>query len=177
MDRDVSRLMELFRERGAILYGDFTFASGVKSKNKIDAEPVLKDAEGAELVGRLVGNKILELEKEHGTNCEIAGVYWGGARVAELAANYLGRKCVSLNHKKGEVMGDLRPAEYIVCEDVTTKASSIIKCLEQFVRPKNAIVKNTVTIVDRTEGAVENLANLGIRHHYFFTKGQLGVKS
>jgi len=79
-----------------------------------------------------------------------------------------------------EVAGKIYPTEYVMCEDVTTLASSIKKCLyllqsEYIFLPNKPFVKNTVAIVDRQEGAVENLAALGITHHYFLTKQYLGI--
>lgn len=176
MEKDVERLIEIFKnEPGAIQYGNFVFASGLKSNNKIDAEFVLKNEEGAKIIGKLVGSKILELEKKNGKEYRIAGVANGGAKVAELAASVLGREYVSMNHKNGDVIGEIYPVEYVICEDVTTKASSIIKCYEKFILPRKAFAKHTITIIDRNEGAVENLAKLGIEHHFFITKQKLGV--
>ncbi len=174
-DRDVKRLIEIFHETGAIQYGEFHFAGGNDSNNKIDAEFVLKNEEGAEIIGRLVSGKILELEKINGKEYKIAGVANGGAKVAEMAAGFLERDYVSMNHKTGEVIGKIYPVELVICEDVTTLASSIIKCYEKFIIPRKAFAKHTITVVDRNEGAVENLADIGIEHHYFLTKQHLGV--
>ncbi len=172
---DIGRLIEIFHETGAIQFGDYVFAGGNHSNNKIDVDFVLKNEEGAEIIGRLVSSKILELEEMNGKEYEIAGVARGGAKVAELAAGVLGRDYASLNHKNGEVIGELYPDEYVICEDVTTKASSIINCYNMFVVPKKATVKHTIAVADRNEGAVKNLSDIGIEHEYFLTKEQLGV--
>ncbi len=174
-DRDVKRLIEIFHETGAIQFGKYHFAGGNDSNNKIEAELVLKNEEGAEIIGKLVSGKILELEGINGKEYRIAGVANGGAKVAELAAGFLGRDYVSLNHKTGKVIGEIYPVEHVICEDVTTLASSIRKCYEKFILPKKAFTKHTITVVDRKEGAVKNLANIGIDHQYFLTKEQLGV--
>jgi orotate phosphoribosyltransferase len=176
MRRDVARLIEIFHnETGAIQYGNYVFASGRKSNNKIDAEFVLKNEEGAEIIGKLVGSKILDLEKRNRKKYEIAGVANGGAKVAGLAAGVLGREYVSLNHKTGKVTGEICPVEHIICEDVTTLGSSIRKCCEKFILPRKAFAKHSITVVDRDEGAVKILAKLGIKHKYFITKQQLGI--
>jgi len=176
MRGDIERLIEIFKiTPGAIRFGSYVFASGNHSNNKIDAEFVLKSDEGAEIIGKLVGSKILDIEKRNRKKYEISGVANGGAKVAEFAANFLGREYVSLNHKTDEVIGEIYPVEYIICEDVTTKASSIEKCWKKFIVPKKAFAKHAITVVDRDEGAVENLSKIGIEHHRFLTKQQLGV--
>jgi len=180
MQSDVERLIEIFKnEPGAIQHAEpgkpFHFAGGNDSNNKIEAELVLKNEEGAEIIGKLVGSKIIDLEKRNRKKYEIAGVANGGARVAEMAAGFLVRDYVSLNHKTGELIGKIYPVEHVICEDVTTLASSIKKCYEKFILPKKAFAKHTITVVDRNEGAVENLAKLGIEHHYFITKERLGI--
>lgn len=176
MQSDIDRLIEIFKNTpGAIKYGSFVFAGGNSSNNKIDAEFVLKNEEGAEIIGKIVGSKIIDLEKRNRKKYEIAGVANGGAKVAELAAGVLGRNYISLNHKTGEVIGKIYPVEHVICEDVTTLASSIIRCYEKLILPRKAFAKHTITVVDRDEGAVKNLAKLGIEHHYFITKHQLGV--
>ncbi len=174
---DIEKLIEIFKsEPGAIQYGDFIFAGGNKSKNKIDAKSVLKNKEGAEIIGRLVSGKILELEEIYWKEYRIAGVANGGAKVAELAADVLGRDYVSLDpHENGKIIGDIHPIEHIICEDVTTLASSIKKCYEKFMLPKKAFARHAIGVVDRNEGASENLAKLGIEYHYFLKKEQLGV--
>ncbi len=178
MSSEIQRLIKIFHETGAIQYAEgepFILASGKESEYCIDAEPVLLNDEGSEIVGRLVSRKILELEGINNKKYELAGVYWGGAKVADLAAGALGRDYVSMNYKTGEVNGEIQPVEYIGIEDVVTVASSFIKCLNQFIYPRNATMKNTIAIVDRQEGAAENLAALGITHHYFLTKQDLGI--
>lgn len=180
MQSDIDRLVEIFKNtHGAIQHAEpgkpFVFASKRKSNNKIDAEFVLKNEEGAEIIGRLVGRKILGLEKRNRKKYEIAGVANGGAKVAKLAAGALGRNYVSLNYKNGEVIGKIYPVEYIICEDITTTAFSIMQCYEKLIVPKKAFAKHAVAVVDRDEGAAENLAGIGMEHHHFIKKRQLGV--
>ncbi len=178
---DIDRLIEIFKTTpGAIRHAKpgepIVFASGLHSYNKIDAEFVLKNEEGAEIIGRLVSGKILELEKKNGKEYRIAGVANGGAKVAELAAGVLGRGYVNLNHKTGEVKGEIcEGMGCIICEDVTTLASSIKKCYEKFIVPKKAFARHAITVVDRNEGAVKSLADLDIELGCFITKQQLGV--
>lgn len=178
MKKDVERLIEIFKnEPGAIQYGNFVFASGLKSNNKIDAEFVLKNEEGAKIIGKLAGSKILDLEKRNKKKYEIAGVANGGAKVAELAAGVLGREYVSMDpHDGGGIVGEIYEGmDCIICEDVTTTGSSIRKCYEKFILPRKAFAKHAIAVVDRNEGAVEILGKLGIKHEYFITKKQLGV--
>ncbi len=174
MQNYIRRLADIFHETGAIKYGNFTLASGKKSKYKIDAEIVLDNDEGAGIISNLFSKKIAELESENKKEYRIAGVAKGGAKVAEIVSKALGRDYVSLNHKNNEVIGRIDKTEHVILEDVTTTGGSIIKCYEMFLYP-TAPVKNTIAIVDRQEGAAENLAKLGIKHYYFLTKEDLGI--
>lgn len=61
MGRDVGRLIEIFHGTGAIQYAEpgkpFVFASKRKSNNKIVADTVLKNKEGAEIVGLIISSQ------------------------------------------------------------------------------------------------------------------------
>lgn len=183
MDGDIKRLIEIFKTTpGAIQYAEpgkpFIFASKRKSNVKIFADAVLDNEEGAEIIGRLVSGKILELEEIDGKEYKIAGVANGGAKVAELATGVLGRRYVSVNpHDGGGVVGEIYEGmNCIMCEDVTTVGSSILKCYERFLKPKKAAIRHTIAIVDRQEGAGENIWNkLKAKHNYFLTKQELDV--
>ncbi len=182
MQNDIGRLIDIFKsEPDAILHAKpgnpFHFAGGNLSYIKINAESVLKNNEGAEIIGRLVSGKILELEKRYNAEYKIAGVANGGAKVAELAAGFIGRDYISLDpHDGGGVIGEIYEGmNCIICEDVTTKASSIRKCYERFIVPKKAFAKHAITVVDRSEGAAENLAGIDIKLDYLIEKRQLGV--
>jgi orotate phosphoribosyltransferase len=175
---DRQRLIEIFKrpELKAIQYGTVISASEKPITYKIDAEPVLKHPEGREIIGRLVSDYILRLEEKSRRMYQIAGVYKGGAVVAELAAHALGRNHVGLDYKTGKTDGTLLPADSLICEDVTRIGSSITKCMYSFMIPKRIAVRNTISVVDREEGAAENLLyEFGITHHFFITKTELGI--
>ena len=57
------RLRELFLER-AVQFGDFTLASGLKSRYYINSKKVLFHAEAITLLGELLNEATLDLEME-----------------------------------------------------------------------------------------------------------------
>src|SRR5579884_316098 len=60
----------------------------------------------------------------------------------------------------------------LIIDDVSTSGNSIMDIANKL-RSAGCIVKDALVLVDRMEGAIQNLKNNGIRLHYFATINEL----
>ncbi|MCD6368013.1 MAG: orotate phosphoribosyltransferase [Candidatus Aenigmarchaeota archaeon] len=162
------RLAKLIKEWDCIKYGSFVLASGRRSNYKIDLDALFENPEGKRLAGEMGAMELKKLG-----DYEIAGVYRGGSLFAEAVSERLNKDYVSVDYKRNVIEGDIKPKEYVIFEDVTTTGGSVLKVatiLRDYVD-----VRNAITVVDRQEGAFENLRENGIRLHSLLTKQDLGI--
>ena len=175
-----SRLKEILLEK-AIKFGDFTLASGQKSKYYINCKMATLDSEGLNLIAELM------LDKLEGIGCDaVGGLTLGadpivGAMVA-LAHNrgrqltgFIVRKESKDHGTKSLVEGPLAEGSRVaIIEDVATTGGSAMKAIESAQAQKCRIVKILV-IVDRRQGAEEKFAALGLPFDPIFRKEDLGL--
>ena len=166
------RLIELVR-RLSYKEGDFTLASGKKSRFYVDLKNTTLHPEGAALIGELAVEKILtEKIKVQG----VGGLTLGADPLAtsvSLAAfgkklnwpAFIVRKEPKDHGTEKYIEGgdNLPPgAEVLVLEDVVTTGGSSLKAIE---RLKSAGFKPTtvLTVVDREAGGREVFEKIGVR--------------
>ncbi len=172
-----ARLRDMIADK-SILRGHFKLAAGGNSDIFFDMKQTLLLPEGLTLVGSLMLEMILGSEAtavgglELGA-CPIVGAIaqasYGGPR--EIAAFYVRKqpkKTGTKEHIEGYRVGDHK-AVYMV-EDVSTTGSSVIKSVEAVKRETDCTVAGVLTVVDRQQGAVEALANIGLRLTALFSK-------
>ena len=66
-------------------------------------------------------------------------------------------------------------ARVVMLEDVITTGGSTLKAIEALQREKQAEVVKVIAMVDRLQGARQNLAEAGYRFEAVFTIEELGV--
>lgn len=153
-------LEKLLKERGALMFGDFTLTSGKKSSyyvniKKAYTEPAVL-ARIAEEMAMLVNGQ------------RVAGVALGAIPI--LVAVSL-RKGVpfsmirkeSKEHGTGaKIEGDIVAGETVdIVEDVTTTGGSVLSAVK-LIRESGGQVESVIVVVDRGEGAAEMLEKEGI---------------
>lgn len=168
-----AQLLKLIREK-SYREGDFTLASGKKSRFYIDMKATTLSAEGAFLIGRLC----VDLIQKKFPGAEITGV--GGltlgadpiATAVSLAAfgqgidwpAYIVRK-EAKEHGTGrfvEGRENLKSGgKVIVLEDVVTTGGSSIKAIERL-RAEGYDPVAVLTVVDREEGGEAALKATGL---------------
>jgi len=164
------RLIERFHKLNTIEYGNFILASGRQSHYKIYADTVLSDSEGRQLIGELALQKLPRREYK------LAGVYAGGWEFAKILGAHTGKRTIRVDPHKRTINGDIVEGDYVVvCEDVTTAASSINKCVD-LLREHGNEVDYALTVVDRQEDAADNLVAIGIRLAWLLTKTDLRIE-
>ncbi len=160
----------------SLLSGQFTLASGKPSGFFFDMKKTMFDPEGASLVGELIYDLVAG-----DSDCKaIGGLELGAVPIAVAVAMksagtkrpidaFFVRKEVKDHGTAKLIDGNFTPGStVIVLEDVTTTGGSAMKAVKA-VRAQGGIVAKIVTIVDRLEGARENLGKEGLELVSLFT--------
>lgn len=161
----------------AYLEGDFTLRSGKKSKYYLDkylfeACPDILAALGKEFAGYVTDDVTL-----------IAGAELGGVALAAATAMETGKNWVIIrNSKKGYgtgkmVEGILKADDVVLLvEDIATTGGQVIEAAK-IITDTGARVKKIVCVIDRKQGAEENITQAGFEFESILTKTDLGIKN
>lgn len=152
-------LPELLVRYRAVEFGDFTLASGAKSPYYIDVKSAVTHPDLlAAIASQVAGSHEFDV---------IAGVTVGGVPLA-VAVSIASRKpyAVIRSSSKGHgkqdlIIGEVRGKNVLLIEDVTTSGGSALYGIE-ILRAAGARADRVVTVVDREQGAGQNLRNHGV---------------
>jgi orotate phosphoribosyltransferase len=174
------RLLRLLLER-SFRVGDFTLASGQRSRYYIDCRTTSMHAEGQYLVGRLG----LEALEEAGLRPEsVGGLTMGADPVAYAIAHaswQAGRPIHAFSvRKEAKAHGAARQIEgcfaagqrVVVIEDVITSGGSALRACEA-VREAGGEVLAVLAVVDREEGGRQAIEASGYAVLSLFRVGEL----
>ena len=173
-----ARLLDIIRQR-SLLRGTFKLVSGATSNYYLDMKPTTFHPEGATLIAEIICGML-----EGDTDVDsIGGLELGAVPIvaAVCAQSFHSRPVngyVVRKEKKGhgtdqKIDGNFKPNTTVVLiEDVTTKGGSVMQAVN-VVRAQGATVKKIITIVDRLEGAEENLKKEGLVLAPIFTTRDL----
>jgi len=160
----------------AYLEGDFVLRSGKRSKYYLDKYlfetcPDILNALGAEFAKYITDDVTL-----------IAGAELGGVALAAATALETGKNWVIIrNTKKGYgtgklVEGILKPGDIVLLvEDVATTGGQVLEAAK-VITEAGATVKKIVCVIDRKQGAAENITQAGYKFESILTKDDLGIK-
>jgi orotate phosphoribosyltransferase len=152
-------LQELLVRYKAIEFGEFTLASGAKSSYYIDVKSAVTHPDLLAAVAKKV-TEAYEFDV-------IAGVAVGGVPLAvavSLAAKkpYAIIRSAEKGHgKKDLVIGSVQGKNVLLIEDVTTSGGSALYGIE-VLRAAGARADRVITVVDREQGAGQNLLEHGV---------------
>jgi len=159
------RLREILRER-SLQFGDFTLASGRKSKFYFDSKHTTLDPEGAFLTARA----ILDLVRREGIDVEaIGGMTLGADPIVGAVVAVSHREEPPLRgfivRKEAKGHGTGRQVEaapppgtrVLIIDDVVTTAGSTLRAIAAAEQAELKVVA-VVCLVDREEGGAEALA-------------------
>ncbi|UCD28113.1 MAG: orotate phosphoribosyltransferase [Planctomycetota bacterium] len=159
----------------ALLHGDFTLRSGRKSKYYLDK--YLFEADPAIL--RELGERFARHITPSTTR--IAGAELGGVALAASTSMASGLPFVIIrNAKKGYgtqkmYEGKLEVADRILLvEDVATTGGQVVEAAKT-ISDAGAVVEKIVAVIDRQEGARENIESAGYTFDSLMTKTNLGI--
>ena len=160
----------------AYLEGDFTLRSGKKSKYYLDKYlfetcPGILKALGAEFAKYASDDVTL-----------IAGAELGGVALAAATAMETGKNWIIVrNSKKGYgtgkmIEGVLKADDVVLLvEDIATTGGQVLEAAK-VITEAGAKVSEIVCVIDRKQGAGENITAAGYKFESILTKDDLGIK-
>ncbi len=156
-------LAEALKECGAIKFGDFTLASGKKSRYYVD----IKKASTNPRILKLIARRISEILKSIPADY-IGCVALGGVPIAVAAALetelplIIIRKETKEYGMKGQIIGEFNKGSSVVMvEDVATTGGSVLNAIKTL-RDEGLIVNYVIVVVDREDGAGKALAEADV---------------
>jgi orotate phosphoribosyltransferase len=161
----------------AYLEGDFTLRSGKKSKYYLDKYlfetwPDILKALGKEFAKYVTGDVTL-----------IAGAELGGVALAAATAMQTNKNWIIIrNSKKGYGTGKLIEGKLnkgdvvLLVEDIATTGGQVLETAK-VITEAGATVKKIVAVIDRKQGADENITNAGYKFESILTKDDLGIRN
>jgi orotate phosphoribosyltransferase len=173
-DTDRDELIALIRER-SFRFGQFTLASGRTSNLYFNLKPTMLHPRGAELGARGLLAQIAPLRPDYVAGLElgaippIASLIAVGSQLGVPLHSFFVRKAAK-DHGTQQLVEGLAPDEtlngcdVVMIDDVATTGGSTLKAIE-VVRAAGGIVDHAVCLLDREEGAAENLAAHGVTLH------------
>ena len=171
------RLLEIIRQK-SFLRGQFKLASGAISDYYLDMKPTSFDPEGASLIAEIVCGKLVLDTADAIGGLELGAVPIVAAVCAHSWPSHPIKGFVVRKEKKGhgtdqKIDGNFTPGmKVVLIEDVTTKGGSVMQAVRA-VRAQGAQVMRIITIVDRQEGAKDNLKKEGLELDAIFTTADL----
>ncbi len=159
----------------ALLRGDFTLRSGRKSKYYLDkylfeAQPAILRELGQRFAGRISPQTTL-----------IAGAELGGVALAAATSMASGLPFVIIRNAKKDYgtkkmyEGKLSAGDTVLLvEDIATTGGQVLEAAKT-IAEAGAKVEKIVAVIDRQEGARENIEGAGHRFESLMTKTDLGI--
>ena len=156
-------LIDLLKENGVFLEGDFTLSSGKKSNYYINMKKAITEPEILSTISKLITQKI-DLDDID----KVAGPALGAVPI-DTAVSLESKLPLLMirKEKKGYgtsklIEGELNEGDnVIVVEDVSTTGGSLLKAIRA-INDNGGNVKRAFVVVDREEGAIETFEKEGI---------------
>ena len=160
----------------AYLEGDFTLRSGKKSKYYLDKYLF----ETCPDILKTLGEKFAKYVTDD-VNL-IAGAELGGIALAAATAMAANKNWIIVrNSKKGYGTGKMiegvlkKDDVVLLVEDVATTGGQVIEAAK-VITEAGAKIKKIICVIDRKQGAVENITTAGYKFESILTKDDLGIK-
>lgn len=166
----------------SLLRGTFTLRSGRTSSYYLDKYRFSTRPEILREVGVLLAERVARIEAESGAPvARLAGAELGGIPLVTVAGLNTGKPTIFIRNQKKDygtakqLEGEIQPGDRVVfLEDVATTAGQSLEAARSL-QDAGAEVVAIVTVIDRLEGARENVEGAGFRFEALFTKADLGV--
>lgn len=159
----------------AILHGEFTLRSGRTSTWYIDKYLFTTQPDILSALGELFAEKIPK-----GTTL-LAGAELGGIPLVTTAAMASDLPCIFIRNQKKEygtsnqLEGKLSSTDTVVIvEDVATTGGQVLEAATS-IQDCGASVVAIIAVIDRCEGARENIESAGFVFESLFTTADLGI--
>jgi len=179
---DLKAKLLVLLNKEALKRGSFVLSSGKTSNYYLDGRVITLDPEGAYLVGSI----ILELTKEDKV-AAIGGPTLGADPIVGAIAalshinqiplkTFIVRKSAKDHGTQRQVEGPgiTKGMKVILVDDVATTGKALIEAKEALDKI-GVVVSRAIVIVDRLEGAKENLAKVGLPLQSIFNIEDFGL--
>jgi orotate phosphoribosyltransferase len=159
----------------ALLHGQFTLRSGRQSNYYLDKYRFETQPDILAALGKLFAERV------RANVDRIAGAELGAVPLAAATAMACGKPCVFIRNRKKDygtaqqIEGILKPGETVlIVEDVLTTGGQVLEAARAL-REAGAKIDRIVAVIDRLEGARQNIEHAGIAFESLFTSKDLGV--
>lgn len=159
----------------SLLHGEFTLRSGRKSNYYLDKYRFETQPDVLIELGKLFAARIPPQVQR------IAGAELGAVALAAATSMASGKPFVIIRNQKKDygtsklIEGILEPGESVmIVEDVLTTGGQVIEAAKT-VEAAGARVERIVAVIDRLEGAQENIQSAGYAYESLFTTKDLGI--
>ena len=163
---NMNGIEEALRDCGALQFGDFTLASGAKSKYYIDIKRASTDPKVLKRIaeGMAANLKASGLEVDRIAGIVLGSVPLAAALSLETGIPYVMVRKEKKDHGTGKLIeGVLNEGDRVlVVEDVITSAGSSVKGIETL-RAAGARITDVYSVIDREAGGPEALAQIGVK--------------
>jgi orotate phosphoribosyltransferase len=164
-------LIDALRDADAVKYGEFELSHGGTSNYYVDKYVFETDPRCLELIAEAFAQRVADTK--------LAGVALGGVPMVAVTSVETGLPYVIARKQAKEygtgnrIEGELQAGEeVVVIEDIATTGQSAIDAAEAL-RAAGAVVERVLVVVDREEGARENLADHDLRLESLVTASDL----
>lgn len=161
----------------ALLRGQFTLRSGRKSSYYLDKYLFETQPDILAALGRLFAQRIGRLE---GVD-RLAGAELGGIPLVAAASMACGKPAVYIRNQKKEygtgkqLEGKLEAGDrLVIVEDIATTGGQVLEAAK-LLKSLGAQVVRIIAVIDRQEGARENIEREGFQFESLFNKADLGI--
>jgi orotate phosphoribosyltransferase len=159
----------------SLLRGEFTLRSGRKSNYYLDKYLFETQPDVLAALGKLFAERVTaDINR-------IAGAELGAVALAAITAIECKKPFVIIRNQKKDygttklVEGKIEPGEKImIVEDVLTTGGQVIEAARSIEAVDGKVVK-IVAVIDRLEGARQNIESAGYTFESLFTTRELGV--
>ncbi|HWB55026.1 MAG TPA: orotate phosphoribosyltransferase [Tepidisphaeraceae bacterium] len=160
----------------ALLHGEFTLRSGRKSNYYLDKYRFETQPDVLLALGKLFAEHV-------GPQVDrIAGAELGAVPLAAATSMACGKPCVFIRNQKKDygtaklVEGVLEKGETVmIVEDVLTTGGQVLEACKSL-QALGVKIDRIVGVIDRMEGARENIESAGYRFESLFTTVDLGIR-
>ena len=148
------RILQIFRESGALLEGHFVLRSGLHSRQFFQCALALQQMPQVEELGAALADRVRALEIE-----TVIAPAMGGLVIGQEVARQLGCRYIFVEKEEGSLVlrrgFKLRPGErLLVVEDVVTQGGRVRETLA-IAGEHQADVRGVAMVVDRSNGTLD----------------------
>ena len=146
---------------GCVQTGSFILKSGKKTNVYCDLRKIVSYPSIYRKIVNLINEKTILCDYDYIIGVPLSGILYSAPLACKFQKSLLVVRPPKEHGLKKEIEGVFEEGkECVIIEDVITSGKSILETIEVLNR-NNLIVKNIITILDRQEGGVEKLTNLG----------------